>query len=183
MREVECKISKIIINEQNDAQIIWIQEVDGQRAFAVIVGFFEASSLRDRIRGFKPPRPMTHNLVTNCIRDLGGALKRVVVTELKENTYFANLIVEREGQTIAVDARPSDGLVLAMQESVPIFVADDVLNEAGKWSMEPQIDVALEALADEFGEDLDDAFEDPDDYDDDDDDQEESGEDEPYGSL
>ena len=152
---------------------MWIQEAGGTRAFAVIVGYFEASSLRDRIRGFTPPRPMTHNLVINCIKGLGCSLKRIVVTELKENTYYANLIVEQDGRAVAIDARPSDGLVLAVQEGVPIYVAEDVLNEASKWSFEPQVDIALEELEEAFGEDLDDqeGFDDEsDDYEDEDDD-------------
>lgn len=172
MPEIECKISKIIINEQRDGQIIWIQESEGSRAFAVIVGFFEAGSLRDRIRDFTPPRPMTHNLIVNCINGLGGKLQKVVLTALKENTYYANLIVEQDGRTVAIDTRPSDGLVLAMQEKVPIYVSEDVLNEASKWSFEPQIDIALKDLEDAFGEEFEDleGFDSGDEYDEDDDD-------------
>lgn len=173
MREIECKISRIIINERQDGQIIWIQESGGTRAFAVIVGYFEARSLRDRIKGFTPPRPMTHNLIANCINGLGGTLRRVVVTELKDNAYYANLIIEQDGRTVAVDARPSDGLVLAMQENVPIYVSEDVLNEASKWSFEPQIDIALEDLKEAFGEE----FEDLEDFDADDDESDEDDDD------
>lgn len=143
MREVECRISKIIINEQSDGQVIWIEEKAGSRAFAVIVGFFEATSLRDRVKNFNTPRPLTHNLIANCINGLGGKLVRVVVTQLKENTYFANLIVERDGETVEIDARPSDALVVAMQEKVPIYVSEDVLTEASKWSVEPKIDMSI----------------------------------------
>jgi len=185
VREVECKISKVILNEQQDAQMIWLQESAGERAFAVIVGYFEASSLRDRIRGFAPPRPMTHNLIANCIRELGGALQRVVVTELKENTYYANLIIDRDGETVAVDARPSDGLVLATQENVPVYVAESVLDEASKWSFDPQIDAALEQLAEQFEDEFEGGFEDQEDYEeneDDDEDEDDDGDDD-YGGF
>ena len=151
MREVECTISKIIINEQRDGQVIWIQEKEGDRSFAVIVGFFEASSLRDRVKGFDPPRPLTHHLVANCIRGLGGALRRVVVTQLRDNTYYARLVVDQNGKTVEIDARPSDALVVAVQESVPVYVAEDVLAEASKWSIEPQVDVSFEGLEESFG--------------------------------
>ncbi|MCD6404225.1 MAG: bifunctional nuclease family protein [Planctomycetes bacterium] len=154
MREVECQISKIIINEKQDGQVIWIQEKDGGRAFAVIVGFFEANALRDRVKGFNPPRPMTHNLVANVIHDLGGRLERVVVTELKNNTYYARLVVGRDGQSVRIDARPSDALVVAVQEDAPIYVAEDVLNEAGKWTLAPHIDISLEDLEDSLGDDF-----------------------------
>ncbi len=170
MREVECKISKIIINEQSDGQVIWVQEKSGTRAFAVIVGFFEATSLRDRVKEFRSPRPLTHNLIANCIAGLGGKLLRVVITQLKDNTYYANLIVEQDGRTVEIDARPSDALVVAMQEGAPIYVADDVLTEASKWSVEPSVEMSLE--------DLEEAFEDDDteDFDLDSDEDEEGGE-------
>ena len=175
MTEVECRISKIIINERQDGQIIWLQELEGRRSFAVIVGFFEATSLRDRIRGFEPERPMTHHLISNCIGGLGGRLQRVVVTALKDNTYFANLVVERDGEVIRVDARPSDALVLAMQEKVGIFVADEVLSEASKWAIEPKVNFSLEDIEEVFG----DEFEDFDAFDDDDDDDDEDDQDDP----
>jgi len=144
MREVECELSKIIINEHQDGQVIWLREKNGKRAFAIVVGFFEASSLRDRVRQFIPPRPMTHHLVSNCIRDLGGKLEKIVISELKDNTYFARLIIRQDGRSVEVDARPSDALVLAMQERVPVFVADDVLSEASKWSVAPEITLPQE---------------------------------------
>jgi len=158
MREVECELAKIIINERQDGQVVWLKEKGGKRGFAIVVGFFEASSLRDRVREFAPPRPMTHHLITNCIRDLGGVLERVVISELKDNTYFARLVVRQNGKTVMVDARPSDALVLAVQEKVPVFVADDVLTEASKWSIAPQVAPPEGAMEDdtvdeeEFGE-------------------------------
>ncbi len=158
MREVECELAKIIINERQDGQVVWLQEKGGGRAFAIVVGFFEASSLRDRVREFLPPRPMTHHLVSNCIRDLGGRLERVLISELKENTYFARLVVRQDGKAVEVDARPSDALVVAVQERVPIFVAEDVLDEAAKWSITP--DISLDDL--DGADDLDDEIEDDD---------------------
>lgn len=149
MREVECELAKIIINERQDGQVVWLQEKGGKRTFAIVVGFFEASSLRDRVREFTPPRPMTHHLVTNCIRDLGGVLERIVISELRENTYYARLVIRQDGHTVSVDARPSDALVLAVQEKVPVFVADDVLTEASKWSVAPQVTLSEDTAEDE----------------------------------
>jgi hypothetical protein len=152
MREVEVELSKIIINERQDGQVVWLQEKGGKRAFAIVVGFFEASSLRDRIRDFHPPRPMTHNLISNCIRDLGGKLEKVVINELKDNTYYARLVVRQDGKTVEVDSRPSDALVIAAQEKAPVFVADDVLTEASKWSIAPQIALQTDDSADSGAE-------------------------------
>lgn len=161
MREIECELSKIIINEGQEGQIVWLQEKAGKRAFAIVVGFFEASSLRDRVREFVPPRPMTHHLVSNCIRDLGGKLDRVLISELKENTYYARLVVRQDGGIVEVDARPSDALVIAVQEKVPVFVADDVLSEASKWSITPEISLSHEDLDGTEGEDEDASEEEP----------------------
>lgn len=179
MAEIECRISKIIINERQDGQIIWIEEAEGKRSFAVIVGFYEASSLRDRIKSFQASRPLTHNLISNCIRGMGGRLTRIVVTEIKDSTYFANLVVEANGDTVLIDARPSDALVMAAQEGVPIYVADEVLSQAGKWAIDPKMDFSIQDLEQAFGEKYEefDAFEDDDEEDDDDqdDDEEETG--------
>jgi uncharacterized protein len=112
-----------------------------------VVGFFEASSLRDRVREFAPPRPMTHHLIMNCIRDLGGTLERIVISELKNNTYYARLVVRQGASTVEIDARPSDALVLAVQEHVQVYVADDVLTEASKWAVTPQISFSAEEMA------------------------------------
>jgi uncharacterized protein len=147
MREVECELSKIIINETQDGQVVWLTEKGGSRAFAIVVGFFEASSLRDRVREFAPPRPMTHHLIMNCIRGLGGTLERITISELKDNTYYARLMVRQGAETVEIDARPSDALVLAVQERVPVYVADDVLTEASKWAVTPQINFSAEELA------------------------------------
>lgn len=154
MRDVLCNIAKIIINEQQDGQVVWLKEKEGERAFAIVVGFFEASSLRDRVREFVPPRPMTHHLIMNCIRDLGGKLERIVISDLKENTYFAKLVVRQGQKTVEIDARPSDALVVAVQEKVPVFVAEDVLTEASKWSVTPKVQLTEEELRDLESEDF-----------------------------
>lgn len=157
MREVRCELAKIIINETQDGQVVWLKEVEGSRTFAIVVGFFEASSLRDRVKEFNPQRPMTHHLVMNCVHGLGGKLDRIVVSQLKDNTYYAKLMVLQDGKTIEIDSRPSDALVLAVQESAPVYVAEDVLAEASKWSVAPQITFTAEELGlddlDELGED------------------------------
>jgi len=147
MREVECELSKIIINETQDGQVVWLTEKGGKRTFAIVVGFFEASSLRDRVREFAPPRPMTHHLIMNCIRGLGGVLERIVVADLKNNTYYAKLVVRHNDKIVEIDARPSDALVVAVQEKVPVFVADTVLDEASKWAVTPQISFSAEEMS------------------------------------
>ena len=182
MREIECELSRIIINESQDGQVVWLQEKGGSRAFAIVVGFFEASSLRDRVREFVPPRPMTHHLIMNCIRDLGGVLERIVITELKNNTYFARLMVRRDKDIVEIDSRPSDALVLSIQEKCPIYVSEDVLNEASKWSAAPQVSISPEELElpeePDFGEDEEDEDEDYEEGEDIEEDDEEEDEDE-----
>ena len=103
---VEMQLARIIISEIHDQQIIYLREVDGRRQFPIVIGIFEATSIDRRVRGFQAPRPLTHDLVVNVVEQLGGELDSVVISELREGTYFAELRVRRDGDLIAIDARP-----------------------------------------------------------------------------
>jgi len=119
-----------------------IKESAGERAFPIVIGFFEAAAIDRRLKGHVLPRPMTHDLLASVIERMGGRLDRIVVTDLKHHTFFANLVVERNGDTIRIDARPSDAIALAVAENTPIFVEDHVLDEvAGPAGGEPEFNV------------------------------------------
>ena len=109
---VQMKLSRIIISEINEQQIIYLREVDGDRQFPILIGIFEATSIDRRVKDYEPPRPLTHDLLVNSIETLGGELDSVVITELKEHTYFANLRVRYEGELVEIDARPSDAIAV-----------------------------------------------------------------------
>lgn len=128
---IEMELSKIRIDERREEQVIVLKEKAGGRALPIIISIFEASAIKLEITGLKPPRPLTHDLLFRTIEHMGGKVERVVVTELKENTFYARIIIKKEGERrVEIDARPSDSIALAVRAKVPIYVNEDVLKQA-----------------------------------------------------
>ncbi len=132
---VQVELTRIIISETSDSQIIILKEVNGTRSFPIIIGIFEAAAIDRRIKKFKPTRPLTHDLINSVISSLGGELLRVEVNDLKDGTFFARLVIKANGREIEVDARPSDAIAVAVQQDIPIFVEDYVLDDASANAM------------------------------------------------
>jgi uncharacterized protein len=126
---VQMDLKRIIINEVQDQQVIMLREVDGERSFPIVIGIFEATSIDRRVKGMPSPRPLTHDLVASVIESLGSELQDIYISELREHTYFAKLRIRQDGELVEVDCRPSDAIALAVTAKVPIYVAEDVLNE------------------------------------------------------
>jgi len=126
---VRCELVKIMITETADPQVIVLKEVDGERSFPILIGISEAIAIDRKIKGYEPARPLTHDLLASAITSLGGQVERVEVCALHDNTFYAKLVVERDGEIIEVDSRPSDAIALAVRLESPIFVAEEVLNE------------------------------------------------------
>jgi bifunctional DNase/RNase len=126
------ELRRIIINEIHDQHIILLHEVEGERAFPIVIGTYEVLSIDNRVKGKQWPRPMTHDLIVNIIDFLGGDLQDIYINELREHTYFAKLRVKRDGEIIEVDCRPSDAIAVAVTAKVPIYVAEDVIEEASE---------------------------------------------------
>jgi hypothetical protein len=128
---VQMELSRIIISEINENQVIYLKEVDGERQFPILIGIFEASSIDRRVKGLPSPRPLTHDLVVNVVEQMGGELQDVVINELREHTYYAKLRVRYQGEIIEIDARPSDAIAVAVtcQPPLPIYVNEEVLND------------------------------------------------------
>ncbi len=128
---VQMELSRIIISEINDQQVIYLKEVEGDRTFPILIGIFEATSIDRRVKQFNSPRPLTHDLLVQSIEALGGELQDVVISELKEHTYFALLRVRKDGELIEIDARPSDAIAVAVTADphLPIYVSEEVLND------------------------------------------------------
>ncbi len=128
---VEMELSRIIISEINDQQVVYLREVDGARSFPILIGIFEATSINRRLTAAAPPRPLTHDLLKNAIERLGGEVQDVVITKMVEHTYFAVARVKNAaGEILELDSRPSDAIALAVHHSPPkpIFVSEEVLN-------------------------------------------------------
>ena len=128
---IRMELSRIIISEINDQQVIYLREVDGDRMFPILIGIFEATSIDRRVRGEIPPRPLTHDLLKNAIEELGGELEDVVITNLMDHTYYAVLRVRQNGEIVEIDSRPSDAIALAVHYDphLPIYVSEDVLGQ------------------------------------------------------
>lgn len=128
---VHMELSRIIISEINDQQVIYLKEVEGNRTFPILIGIFEATSIDRRVKHYQSPRPLTHDLLVNTVESLGGELQDVVISELREHTYFAKLRVRKEGELIEIDARPSDAIAVAVtcEPALPIYVSEDVLSD------------------------------------------------------
>lgn len=127
----EVTLSKIKIDENRSEQIIVLKEKDGSRYLPVVIGMAEVNAIKLKLSGITPPRPLTHDLLLSTISFLGAALKHIVIDKLENNTFYAKLILERDNQEIQVDARPSDSVALALRAGAPIYVAEEVLEEAG----------------------------------------------------
>ncbi len=129
---VEMRLSRIIISEINENQVVFLKEVEGERQFPILIGIFEATSIDRRVKEIERPRPLTHDLLVSIVETMGGELDSVVISELRDHTYFAKLRVRYEGEIIEIDARPSDAIAVAVtcQPHLPIYVAEDVLEEA-----------------------------------------------------
>src|SRR3989338_6508322 len=123
---VQVELSKIIIDEKRQDQIIVLKEKNGERQFPIVIGFLEASSIKMKLSGVQPPRPMTHDLLVNVIEGLGAALQQVVIDKMVNNTFHAKLEFKfRNGRKKVVDSRPSDGIALAVRTNAAIFVDED----------------------------------------------------------
>lgn len=128
---VLMELSRILICEFQDLQIIELQEVNGERRFPILIGLAEAEAIRRRLQGIEVKRPLTHDLLANVIAAFGGVLESITINDLSDHTFFAQLNVMRDdGEQVDIDCRPSDAIALGVGARVPIYVAEHVLDEA-----------------------------------------------------
>ena len=127
---IQMELRRIIISELDDHQIVILKEVDGERNFPIVIGIFEATSIDRRVKGLAAPRPLTHDLIIAVVEQLGGEIQDIIISDLKDHTYYAKLRVRKEGELTEVDCRPSDAIAVAVASRVPIYVNEDVLGEA-----------------------------------------------------
>jgi hypothetical protein len=148
---IEVELARILIAETRDGQIIVLKEKDGSRAFPIVIGYFEAAAIDRHVKEIPTPRPLTHDLLSSVIKAFGGKLDHIVINDLRDNTFFARLIIKVGGETLDVDSRPSDAIALAVQSGCPVFVEEHVLNEvattlpAGDFGIIPEIQAESEA--------------------------------------
>ncbi len=125
---VRMELSRVLILDSSPEQFITLSEVGGPRSFAIKIGTAEAVAIERRWRGAEPPRPQTHELLDSVVRSLGARLEGVEIHDLRQGTYFANLVLRAsDGSTVEVDARPSDAIALAIAHDAPILVEEAVV--------------------------------------------------------
>ena len=128
--EIEMTIKGLMIDPITNMPIVILKDKEGERVVPIWVGVFEANAIALQIENISTPRPMTHDLIRNILSEIEADVQRIVVCELRENTFYAMIYLDREGETMAIDARPSDAIALALRTKSPIFVEDDVVESA-----------------------------------------------------
>lgn len=131
MQKIQCEILGLSSSPSTGgAYAILLKEINGNRRLPIIIGAFEAQAIALEIEGIKPPRPLTHDLLKQVTDNLGATVVEVVIDELRENTFYAKIILEISALTNEIDARPSDAIALAVRTQAPIFVAETVMEVA-----------------------------------------------------
>jgi len=128
--EVEMKIRGLMMDPVTNMPIVVLKDVAGEAVLPIWVGVYEANAIALEIEKVATPRPMTHDLIKNLLLGLDARVHKVVVSELREDTFFAVIWLERDGRIISVDSRPSDALALALRLDCPIYVEDEVLKSS-----------------------------------------------------
>jgi uncharacterized protein len=136
--QIEMVIKGLMIDPITNMPIVILRDKEGQRVLPIWVGAFEANAIALQIENVDTPRPMTHDLLRNVIRDLKASVQKIVVSDLKENTFYALIHLMVNGEALAVDARPSDAIALALRTSAPIFVEEHVIDHAKTVDLAPE---------------------------------------------
>ncbi len=130
MIEREFKIRGLMMDPITNSPIVILQDVEKNTLLPIWVGIFEANAIALQVERIDTPRPMTHDLIKNILLHMNADIEKVVVTELKDNTFYALIHLTLEGEEMTIDSRPSDAIALALRADAPIFVTDDVISNS-----------------------------------------------------
>jgi len=128
--QIEMTIKGLMVDPITNMPIVILRDKEGQKVLPIWVGTFEANAIALQIENISTPRPMTHDLLRNVIHDLKASVQKIVVCDLQDNTFYALIYLAISGDTVAIDARPSDAIALALRTRAPIFVEDTVIDQA-----------------------------------------------------
>jgi bifunctional DNase/RNase len=128
--QIEMSIKGLMVDPITNMPIVILRDQEGQKVLPIWVGIFEANAIALQIENISTPRPMTHDLLRNVIQDLKASVQKIVVCDLQENTFYALIYLGLHGETVAIDARPSDAIALALRTRAPIFVEESVIDNA-----------------------------------------------------
>ena len=138
--QIEMTIKGLMVDPVTNMPIVILRDDDGERVLPIWVGIFEANAIALQIENIPTPRPMTHDLLRNVIEDLKAAVEKIVVSDLKDNTFYALIYLRIGGELVAVDARPSDAIALALRVRAPIYVEASVIDSAKSLDFAPDKD-------------------------------------------
>jgi len=134
---IEMELNKIVIDEKRHDQLIVLKEKNGERVLPIVIGLAEASAIKLKLSGFKPPRPLTHDLLHTTIGYLDASIEKIIIDKLEENTFHAKVVLKTSsGNEKIVDARPSDSIALAVRAQAPIFVADEIIKQSAAFNQD-----------------------------------------------
>lgn len=128
--ELQVEIKGLMLDPSSNVPIVILRDIRSQLFLPIWIGVFEANAIALRLEGVEPPRPMTHDLLRSVVEELGGKVEKIVISDLRESTFFAQIHVRDHDRSVSVDARPSDAIALALRTSSPIFVLQSVLDKA-----------------------------------------------------
>jgi len=127
---IEMKVAGITVDPFSNTPIVILKENDGNKALPIWIGVLEASAIAAELGNVKPPRPMTHDLLKNILSNLNVTVEKIEVNDLKDNTFYATIYLVAGGENLAIDARPSDAMALALRTESPIYVSEEVIKES-----------------------------------------------------
>ena len=136
--QIEMTIKGLMVDPITNMPIVILRDKDGQKVLPIWVGVFEANAIALQIENVTPQRPMTHDLLNNVIHDLKADIKKVVVSDLKDNTFYALIHLSIAGEVMVIDARPSDAIALALRARAPIYVEDSAIDNAKTVDLAPE---------------------------------------------
>ena len=139
---IRMRVAHLGLDRASNTPVVVLQEEEGERTLPIWIGAPEANAIALELQGVKPERPLTHDLMKLLVAGLGGELRRVVISGLRENTYLAELLIYRGSEVFEVDARPSDSIALALRMHAPIFSNDDLLDRSAKGDESPPTEPA-----------------------------------------
>jgi len=149
VKVVEARVNGLILEHKTQQNIVILREVEGERILPIWIGPGEAQAIRRILSEEAFPRPLTHDLIAIVIEGFKAKVTKVVISDLKENTFYASIFVEREGQVLSIDARPSDSIALALRAKAPLYVNEQLLQPPPREEAQEESDEPARELSDE----------------------------------
>lgn len=137
---IEVTIDSIRVSLMSQHRIVVLKEENGTRFLPIWIGPFEADAITLQLQGIDAPRPLTHDLLKTVIETMGGEVLHILISGLEKNTYYARIVLDVEGENVEIDSRPSDAIALGVRVSAPVYVAEEVMEQAG---LQPEEEISL----------------------------------------